>query len=66
MLSAVFQPDDRRVARAAAFRRHPEFESARDLDRRDYRDEIAREIDHFDAMRASLSGRRILEGAWPC
>lgn len=64
-MQTVFQPDDRRIARASAFRRHPEYESPRDRDQRAYREELARDLREFQAIRDRVASARVLETGWP-
>ena len=65
-MQTVFQPDDRRAARAAAFRHHPDYETPRERDSRIFREELARDCDIFRVQRARLESARILESGWPC
>lgn len=66
IMQTVFQPDDRRAARAAAFRHHPDYETPRERDSRIFREEIARDLDCFRDMRIRLEAARIIESGWPC
>ncbi|MBN9235113.1 MULTISPECIES: hypothetical protein [Phyllobacteriaceae] len=65
-MQSVFQPDDRRTARAAAFRHHPAYETPRERDRREFEEDLARECDFFRAQRTRLQSARVLESGWPC
>lgn len=44
---------------------HPAYESARDRDRREWQEEIARDSREFDVMRDRYAAARILESGWP-